>query len=233
MGDSIGMFEEESDDESFDAPNVEEMEDSDISDSEEEQPNTAELNKSILDQVRAKQENLKKRKASTEGSPSEKPAKKKRRVSDSDASPMKTESPKKPETPKKSETPKKEAKPETPKKDQKSPKQTRIQKLKGGTVAEILTPGTGSATSRKGQKVTVKYEGKLAKNGKKFDAGKFSFKLGKGEVIKGMDVGVEGMLLNEKRKITIPYSQAYGDQRTGEIPPKSDLEFVVTLLGMK
>merc|ERR1712063_34920 len=128
-------------------------------------------------------------------------------------------------------------KPETPKKkDEKTPttspkKSSNIRKLKGGTAAEILTPGVGTQTSHKGQKVTVKYEGRLVKNGKKFDAGKFSFKLGKGEVIKGMDVGVEGMLLNEKRKITIPFSQAYGNERTGGIPPKSDLEFVVTLLG--
>lgn len=108
-----------------------------------------------------------------------------------------------------------------------------MQKLRGGTVAEILTPGQGQATASKGQKVTVQYEGRLVKNGKKFDSGKFSFKLGKGEVIKGMDVGVEGMLMREKRKITIPASQGYGNQRTGDIPPKSDLEFVVTMLGMK
>merc|ERR1711879_664001 len=65
---------------------------------------------------------------------------------------------------------------DTPKK---SPQQTRVQKLRGGTVAEILTPGQGQATASKGQKVTVQYEGRLVKNGKKFDSGKFSFKLGK------------------------------------------------------
>jgi len=79
----------------------------------------------------------------------------------------------------------------------------------------------------------VKYEGRLAKNGKKFDAGKFSFKLGKGEVIKGMDVGIEGMLMNEKRKITIPAAQGYGNQKVGDIPAKSDLVFEVTMLRMK
>merc|ERR1712110_1392390 len=57
--------------------------------------------------------------------------------------------------------------------------------------------------------------------------------LGKGEVIKGMDTGVEGMLLNEKRKLTIPAPQAYGSQRMGDIPSNSALEFEVTLLRLK
>merc|ERR1712167_73070 len=94
-------------------------------------------------------------------------------------------------------TPKKSPKaPEaSPKKSPKTP--TRKQNLKGGTVAEILTPGKGTETAIKGNKVTVRYVGRLVKGGKQFDAGKFSFKLGKGEVIKGMDTGVEGMLLNE------------------------------------
>merc|ERR1711982_242327 len=130
---------------------------------------------------------------------------------------QKVESPMKVDTPTKS--PQKE-KPQSP---------SRVQKLRGGTVAEIMKPGKGSPGARPGQKITLKYEGRLVKNQKKFDAGKFSFKLGKGEVIKGMDVGVEGMLMNETRKLTIPFSQAYGNQGTNGIPPKSDLQFVVTV----
>merc|ERR1712063_141367 len=116
----------------------------------------------------------------------------------------------------------------SPKKSPKTP--TRKQNLKGGTVAEIITPGKGSVTAARGNKVTVRYVGRLVKGGKQFDAGKFSFKLGKGDVIKGMDIGVEGMLVNEKRKLTIPAAQAYGSQRMGDIPANSALEFEVTLL---
>merc|ERR1712039_619653 len=128
---------------------------------------------------------------------------------------------------------------ESPKKSPKAPEASpkkvpqRVRNLKGGTVAEILTPGKGSETATKGNKVTVRYVGRLVKGGKQFDAGKFSFKLGKGDVIKGMDVGVEGMLLNEKRKLTIPANQAYGSQRMGDIPANSALEFEVTLLRLK
>uniref|UniRef100_A0A7S4HYB0 peptidylprolyl isomerase n=1 Tax=Vannella robusta TaxID=1487602 RepID=A0A7S4HYB0_9EUKA len=213
--DSIGMFEDESDDESFEGPSIEAIDDSDEDMSSDEEANESSITQSILDQVRAKQSSVenKKRKVPEATTPS--PAKKK----------QKTEQSPKQETPKKS--PKKQESPKG------TPQQTRVQKLRGGTVAEILTPGQGSATASKGQKVTVKYEGRLAKNGKKFDAGKFSFKLGKGEVIKGMDVGIEGMLMNEKRKITIPAAQGYGNQKVGDIPAKSDLVFEVTMLRMK
>merc|ERR1711879_766942 len=192
---SIGMFEDESDDESYEGPSIEAIDESsdESMDDDEEGPNTADLNQNILDQVRAKQAQITKKRKEAPTTPS--PAKKKQKTETPQKSPK--EDAKKPETPKKS--PKESKKQDTPKK---SPQQTRVQKLRGGTVAEILTPGQGQATASKGQKVTVQYEGRLVKNGKKFDSGKFSFKLGKGEVIKGMDVGVEGMLMREKRKIT-------------------------------
>ena len=41
----------------------------------------------------------------------------------------------------------------------------------------------------------MKYVGKLQKNGRVFDSNNnFSFRLGVGEVIKGWDTGVEGIL---------------------------------------
>lgn len=56
--------------------------------------------------------------------------------------------------------------------------------------------------------VSVYYEGRLVTNRKMFDkcdSGKaFKFRLGGGEVIKGWDVGVCGMRIGGKRKITCP-----------------------------
>jgi len=53
----------------------------------------------------------------------------------------------------------------------------------------------------------VYYEGRLA-NGKTFDktmsGPPFKFKLGKGEVIKGWEIGIQGMQVGGKRRISIP-----------------------------
>ena len=142
--DSIGMFEEDSEDDTFDGENMEE--DSEEEDEEDDEPRVEEIEDNILEQAKLRMESLtKKRKNLPEGT-SESPAKKKQKKEEKPTTPTKN-SPKK-ETPKK-ETPKKE----TPKKDQ-SPKQTRVQQLRGGTVAEIITPGRGSQGARPGQKVT-------------------------------------------------------------------------------
>ncbi|KAF6262866.1 hypothetical protein COO60DRAFT_1267851 [Scenedesmus sp. NREL 46B-D3] len=84
--------------------------------------------------------------------------------------------------------------------------------------------------AKSGKKVWVKYVGRL-KTGKVFDKTDkkpFQFRLGVGEVIKGWDVGVEGMRVGDKRKLVIPPQMGYGSQRTGPIPPNSVLEFDVS-----
>ena len=62
-------------------------------------------------------------------------------------------------------------------------------KLAGGVEYEDVQLGQSGGVARNGQKVTVKYVGTLT-NGKRFDAGDISFRLGAGEVIKGWDLGV-------------------------------------------
>jgi peptidylprolyl isomerase/FKBP-type peptidyl-prolyl cis-trans isomerase FkpA len=103
-------------------------------------------------------------------------------------------------------------------------------------ITEDLVVGTGAAAAS-GQKVTVHYTGWLT-NGTKFDSSKdrgdpFVFPLGKGQVIKGWDQGVQGMKVGGKRKLTIPPEMGYGSRGAGGvIPPNATLVFEVELLGV-
>jgi len=92
--------------------------------------------------------------------------------------------------------------------------------------------------AKTGDTVHVQYTGTLM-NGKKFDSSydhggdPFKFTLGKGEVIKGWDQGVAGMVIGEVRKLTIPPEMGYGARGFPPvIPPNSVLVFEVELLGV-
>lgn len=61
----------------------------------------------------------------------------------------------------------------------------------------------------------------------------FAFKLGKGEVIKGWEIGVEGMTAGAERRITIPPQLAYGKKALPGIPANSKLIFDLKLLEVK
>jgi len=102
---------------------------------------------------------------------------------------------------------------------------------------EVLKAGTGSV-AKNNDMVEVHYTGTL-EDGTKFDSSldrnmPFSFKLGIGQVIKGWDIGVEGMKIGEKRKLTIPADLAYGDYGVPQanIPAKAILIFEVELLSI-
>ena len=102
-------------------------------------------------------------------------------------------------------------------------------------IIENLVIGEGSE-AQDYNKVVVNYTGTL-EDGSVFDSSlnpdrePFTFILGVGSVIKGWDLGVKGMKVGGKRKLTIPSDLGYGDKGAGNlIPPGATLIFEVDLL---
>ncbi|KAE9596501.1 hypothetical protein Lal_00007276 [Lupinus albus] len=114
---------------------------------------------------------------------------------------------------------------------------SQVRSFPNGLVIEELSMGKPDGKrATAGKKVSVKYIGKLKKDGKIFDSNvgraPFKFRLGVGQVIKGWEVGVNGMRIGDKRRITVPPSMGYGDKRAGTIPPNSWLVFDVELVNV-
>ncbi|XP_071711186.1 peptidyl-prolyl cis-trans isomerase FKBP53-like [Rutidosis leptorrhynchoides] len=116
------------------------------------------------------------------------------------------------------------------------PKATQVRTFPNGLVIEEIQMGKPNGKrADNGKKISMRYIGKLQKNGKIFDSniGKapFKFRLGVGQVIAGWDVGVKGMRVGDKRRLTIPPSMGYGAKGAGAaIPPNSWLVFDVELV---
>ncbi len=102
--------------------------------------------------------------------------------------------------------------------------------------------GTG-AVAKAGSHVYVNYVGMLS-NGTVFDSSAahskpIDFVLGRGNVVKGWDLGIQGMKVGGKRRLVISPDYAYGTQdvknSTGQvvIPANSTLVFDVELVSVK
>ncbi|CAK7567264.1 MAG: peptidylprolyl isomerase fpr3 [Sporothrix epigloea] len=108
-------------------------------------------------------------------------------------------------------------------------------KVVQGVTIDDRKLGSGRVV-KNGDRVGMRYIGKL-ENGKVFDSNKkgapFSFRVGKGEVIRGWDIGIAGMSIGGERRLTIPASLAYGSKKLDGIPANSTLIFDVKLLEIK
>ncbi|NWR19970.1 FKBP4 isomerase, partial [Emberiza fucata] len=102
-----------------------------------------------------------------------------------------------------------------------------------GVLKVVKREGSGTESPMIGDKVTVHYTGWLL-DGTKFDSSldrkdKFSFDLGKGEVIKAWDIAVATMKIGEICRITCKPEYAYGSAGSPpKIPPNATLIFEVS-----
>lgn len=118
-----------------------------------------------------------------------------------------------------------------------------LKETPSGLKYQDLVVGEGSRPLL-GQTVRLRYTGWTI-DGIKFDSNQdgikpaLELKLGKGEVIKGWEVGVgggrgiEAMRVGGKRKLVIPPQLGYGSNPMGTIPPNSTLVFEIELIGIK
>jgi FKBP-type peptidyl-prolyl cis-trans isomerase len=118
---------------------------------------------------------------------------------------------------------------------------------KGGSHAEIVLPsglryadlkvGQGQEAAE-GKIIEVHYTGWL-QGGKKFDSTDgcpkpLTFRMGTGDVIKGLNEGIAGMKEGGKRRLVIPPELGFGKEGGGSvIPPNATLIYEVELLAVR
>lgn len=106
-----------------------------------------------------------------------------------------------------------------------------------GIRIEELAMGRGPMIQM-GEVVTMNYTGYL-ENGTKIDSTldrkqPFSFRYGKGEVLRGWELGMEGMQVGGKRRVTLSPELAYGDKGSGNaVPPNAVLVYEFELVSTK
>lgn len=106
---------------------------------------------------------------------------------------------------------------------------------KDGLIVTEHVVGKG-ALPKPGAFVSILYEGLFPETGETFDhrlkrKAPFTFRRGLGHVIKGMDLGIEGMRVGGARELIIPPNLGYGSKGVGDIPGNQTLVFRIQLIG--
>ena len=105
-------------------------------------------------------------------------------------------------------------------------------------IVEDITVGDG-AEAASGCRPVMHHVGVAWRTGREFDNSwdrrdPFSFRLGAGEVIGGWDIGVAGMRVGGRRRLTIPPHLGYGSRGAGGVIKGNEtLVFVVDLLDVR
>lgn len=113
-----------------------------------------------------------------------------------------------------------------------------IQTASNGLKYLIIEEGTGTK-AESGKVVSVDYFGVTAEDGTMFDNSfgrgeAYRFPLGAGRVIKGWDVGIEGLNTGTKAALFIPADLAYGEAGSPpKIAPNAELIFYIELQGVE
>ncbi len=109
----------------------------------------------------------------------------------------------------------------------------------GGARYFIRQAGTGDASPKTGQLVTVHYEGRFLSNGKKFDSsadngGPYNFAVGRNQTLAGWDEALLTMKKGERRTIALPYWLAYGEKGLrNKVPGKASVVFDLELVDFR
>ncbi|MDD3686044.1 MAG: FKBP-type peptidyl-prolyl cis-trans isomerase [Bacteroidales bacterium] len=111
-----------------------------------------------------------------------------------------------------------------------------VVKRESGLRIMTIKKGTGKKPS-KGNAVTIHYTAGFIDGGV-FDSTiernqPFRFVMGNKEVIEGLEEGVSQMNIGDHCMLIMPFRLAYGDEKTGVIPPYSTLVFEVELIDAK
>jgi len=106
-----------------------------------------------------------------------------------------------------------------------------------GLVVRDLRVGAG-APADSGMLATIHFEMRIAGSDTTIDSSyerdqPFSFRIGAGLVIRGLDLGIIGMRVHGIRQLTIPPEMAYGERGFPPVlPPNATLVMKVELLGL-
>lgn len=108
-------------------------------------------------------------------------------------------------------------------------------RLDGGVIVKDIIIGGGPLVKH-GRKVSILYEGKL-EDGTVFDKKQnkrspFQFRQGTGQVIKGLERGLEGMRSGGERIIKVPPKLGYGSKGAGPVPKNATLTFSIYLMSV-